>query len=110
MSYQQAETRLESHRRSFLAEKMTGPLLRFSDLDAQERRIIEQDVAQRLSSGHLPPTPGFYLGVLNSWGVMCPHPGEHRMYEGLYLSDVPVAFDECPWYGCVVCQCIVINR
>ena len=110
MSYQQAETRLESHRRSFLAEKMTGPLIRFSDVDATERRIIKQDVAQRLARGHLSLTPGFYLGVLNSWGIMCPHPIESRTYEGLYVSDVELGFDECGWYDCGVCDCIVINR
>jgi hypothetical protein len=89
---------------------MTGPLLRFSDLDATERRIIEQDVAQRLARGHVPPTPGFYLGVLNSWGIMCPHPVATRRYEGLYASDSDVPFEECEWYDCITCGCVVINR
>jgi hypothetical protein len=88
---------------------MTGSLLRYTDLNPAEQALIKADFLRRR------PVPGMadhilYLRVMHSWGVICPHPQESRMYEGLYWSDSSVDFEECQWYVCQVCECIVINR
>lgn len=88
---------------------MTGPLLRHSDLNPAEQALIKADFRRRRPVEGMPDHV-LYLRVMHSWGVICPHPQESRMYEGLYWSDSGVGFDECPWYVCGVCECIVINR
>lgn len=102
-------SRLVSHRNAFLGSKvpMTGPLLRYADLNGAEQSLIRSDFIGR---GSGPIDPGLYLEVMHSWGVMCPHPRELRLYEGLYRSVKPMGFDESPWFACGICECIVINR
>lgn len=115
MSYQGQVTRLETHRLAFRSAEipMTGPLLRFQDLSPEERRIVDSAAVQRvreLASDGRDFTTHDYLEVLHSWGIMCPHPLGTRTYEGLYWSDIELSFDECRWYDCDTCGCIVINR
>ncbi len=74
---------------------MTGPLLRFQDLTPEERDLISADYLRRASDGGLPGA-SLYLDVMNSWGVMCPHPMESRMYSA-------------SWFMCEVCNCAVVD-
>jgi hypothetical protein len=50
------------------------------------------------------------VDTLHQWGVMCPHPQPHRLYDGFRMSDVPLTFDACRWYDCTLCKTAVINR
>lgn len=108
---QQDTARLLSHREAFLGaeESMTGPLLRHPDLTSSEQALIKADFLRKRPIDGMPDHV-LYLRVMHSWGVICPHPQESRMYEGLYWSDSQVKFAECSWYACGICECIVINR
>ena len=112
MSSLMHRTRLESHRDSFIGREvpMTGPLLRFAELSSDERSVLAHSLVNNLSAENAPLTPFSYLAVLHSWGIMCPHPMPSRYYDGIYGSVDEIKFDECQWYNCDVCRCIVINR
>jgi hypothetical protein len=88
---------------------MTGPLLKHDELVPAEQALLREDFLRQRVGSDLPDHT-LYLGVMHSWGVICPHPQDRRVYEGLYWSDSSVPFDECSWYSCGVCNCIVINR
>lgn len=89
---------------------MTGPLLRFTDLSTSERVLFGQDLARRIGDGNVIPDSDFYLMALHSWGIICSHPGPARSREWGSFADEAPSFEECQWYACSVCNCIVINR
>lgn len=90
--------RLELHAQTFASLDMTGPLLRFADLNVDERTAVLLDF-MRVGS------QAFHV-----WGVMCPHPPTDRSYEGFWRSEGPVAFEDATWFECSLCRTRVINR
>lgn len=101
-----AVARLRSHREFF--ERHGGPLLRVQDLDHTELSFMTHALACLGTDDRL--LSKLCLKVLNDWGIMCPHPQGSRLYEGLYVSTDILPFRESPWYHCLTCECIVINR
>jgi len=51
-----------------------------------------------------------YVETLHMWGIICPHPTPHRLYDGWRRTDVPVSFEESKWFTCRLCVTWVINR
>lgn len=104
--------RLENHRKSF--REMGGPLLRVSDLNPDEISFVAHILAGLIKEprwwGIDDITIALHLYALNSWGIMCPHPENSRLYEGYYQSKSVPPFKECNWFHCQICECLVINR
>lgn len=90
--------RLELHAQTFVAMGMTGPLLRFVDLNVDEHIVVLLDF-MRVGSQAFP-----------TWGIMCPHPPMNRFYEGFWRSEGFVAFEDASWFDCGLCGTRVINR
>lgn len=107
------ETRLEAHRREFQQAERRGPLLRIEELTQTEIDLISADFLSRVR-GLRPDDLGqiyfAYVDTLHSWGVICPHPQQHRRYDGFHRTDVPLPFEESRWYECGLCSACVINR
>lgn len=112
MSDSETETRLEEHRRNFRAAKYRGPLLRLDELTIDERSLINTDFIARCAgcAENLEQIYVMYVETLHSWGVMCPHPDSHRLYEGWQRTDTPVPFEDARWFRCAICAADVINR
>lgn len=77
----------------------TGPLRRFSDLSQPE-------LAEVLSAFILAPS----AETLNSFGVMCTHPRQGRAYDGFWMTEADVSFEESRWFDCSLCMTRVVNR
>ncbi len=99
-------TRLEAHRDNFVLHGVRGPLLRVTELDGDELNILNSSFFERIRSAEptsLDEMYAAYVGTLHEWGIMCPHPQEHRSYEG-------ASHAESRWYDCRMCKTSVINR
>ena len=105
------ETRLEAHRREFIANRRTGPLLRVEDLDTYELTLLNHDFMDRCRGRGYDLTAMYvaYVDTLHSWGVMCPHPQGHRLYMGFQASDTPLPASDAPWFNCRLCGAGVFN-
>lgn len=51
---------------------------------------------------------GSYIRVLSKYGIVCPHPPDKRLYEGIVRSKKPVV--NYRWYDCEMCKCSVLNE
>jgi hypothetical protein len=106
-------TRLERHRKSMGEENRYGPLLRIEDLGADEISLINSsflDLCRKRRVKDIRETYSAYVDTLHHWGVMCPHPQPHRLYDGRRPSAVPVEFDTSRWFDCTLCGAAVVNR
>ncbi len=105
-------TRLEEHRRTLEAADGFGPLLRLEELQPDEVALINAVFLRRCqvagSDVDITKIYEAYVKTLHEWGVMCPHPPVHRLYNGWMKSDVPEP--DCVWFTCILCNCMVINR
>lgn len=105
-------TRLEAHRKSLEEERRHGPLLRIEDLNSDEIALINAsflDLCRRRRAADLNETYAAYVDTLHHWGVMCPHPQPHRLYDGRKPCDVPLSFDVSRWFDCTLCGAAVVN-
>lgn len=93
------------HRNNFHAAKFTGPLLRWGDLGHDAQAFLTQELISSARDSIVP-----YVETLHYWGVMCPHPTSHRLYEGLWSSESTPPFEQAGWFGCSLCGTRVINR
>lgn len=98
------------HRNNFQAMKRTGPLLRWSDLTPDAQAFLTQEFVIGSRGVFGTDLYGTYVGTLHSWGVMCPHPMVHRLYDGFRPSDIPLPFLTDPWFLCTLCGTRVVNR
>ena len=106
-------TRLEKHRNSLREEDRHGPLLRIDELNPEEISLINGsflDLCRKRKVADINQTYSAYVDTLHQWGVMCPHPQPHRLYEGRRQSDYPLDFESSKWYDCTLCKAAVINR
>ncbi len=106
-------TRLEAHRRLLEEEHRHGPLLRVEDLNPDEIALINAsflDLCRRRRVGDIHQTYSAYVDTLHQWGVMCPHPQPHRLYDGRTPSDFPKDFETSRWFDCTLCGTAVVNR
>lgn len=101
------------HRNNFHANRFTGPLLRWSDLSRECQATL---TGEFLRNSRAVAGPDFgrnlqrcYAETLHSWGVMCPHPMPHRLYDGFRMSDVALPFGTDPWFLCTLCEARVVN-
>jgi hypothetical protein len=75
-------SRLEIHRLKFHQNGRRGPLVRYSELDAYEKELIQKELLQDVRVKRIDFTGDMdeeifdqvYLEVLSNWGVACPHP------------------------------------
>lgn len=107
------ETRLEVHRREFKLAKFTGPMIRIETLGQDEIALINNEFLERcrlISPENLDQIYSAYVRTLHSWGVICPHPQPHRLYDGFHSTHVPIPFEDSQWYTCRLCETTVINR
>jgi hypothetical protein len=98
-------TRIELHRLKFHASGRVIGLIPFDRLDQEEKKIVAQDILTNIYTTGEDPYK-VYAEVLNSWGVMCPHPQHMRSYNGK-SSLYPIR--EVRWYKCLMCHCSIIN-
>jgi len=106
-------TRLEAHRRALEKEERHGPLLRIEDLNPDEISIINSsflDLCRKCRVSDINETYQAYVDTLHIWGVMCPHPQPHRLYDGRKPCDHPLAFEDSRWFDCTLCGAGVVNR
>lgn len=106
-------TRLEQHRKSLLEEGRSGPLLKVEDLSPDEIALVNGsflELCRRRKVADISQTYSAYVDTLHSWGVMCPHPQPHRLYDGWRQAEFPISFDESRWFDCTLCSAAVINR
>lgn len=89
-----------------------GPLLRLEELDHSELELVNREFLDRLQgrAEDIDQIYEAYAQALHSWGIICPHPQQHRMYDGFHKTDVPLKFDESRWFECRLCGTAVINR
>lgn len=95
-------TKLEAHREFFQSNHGRGPLLRLEDLDVADYELLNKDFLVRAKGSTEPSLDSIYavyLQVLTSWGVICPHPLGYRTFNDKGTS----------WYGCSLCQTVVLN-
>lgn len=85
--------------------KGKGPMLKMSDLDPFEKQIVSDDFFSRRQDGK--DMGKNYLEVLSSWGIICPHPQDRRLYEGSIRSEHHESNRH--WFICEMCECHVIN-
>lgn len=122
MRTRKTPTRLELHRLKFNQNGRRGSLLRFQDLDAEERDLLQQELLQDVRVKRIDFTgpmdekvfDSVQMEVYAEWGVMCPHP--HSSLRSLSpekkdkklpntlkeLMAMPRAFHECGVCGCIV--------
>lgn len=104
-------TRLEEHRKVLEAADGLGPLLRLEELQPDEVALVNAVFLRRcqvVGTDDITKIYEAYIKTLHEWGVMCPHPSVHRLYNGWLKSDVPEP--ESTWFLCGLCNCMVINR
>jgi len=101
---------LALHRNSFQAARRTGPLLRWSDLTPEVQGLLTQEFITNSAGAARWNVGQIYVETLHGWGVMCPHPMAHRLYEGWRASDDPMTFEEAQWFSCGLCKTRVVNR
>lgn len=113
MKASRTETRLERHRTEFSLARGVGPLLQLEELDPDEICLVNAEFlerARRINADDITKMYDAYISTLHNWGVMCPHPQPHRLYDGWHRTDTPVPFEESRWFNCVLCDAVVINR
>lgn len=98
------------HRNNFQALKHTGPLLRWVDLSPDCQGFLTQEFIANSRGIKESDLYRVYAETLHSWGVMCPHPLAHRLYDGFRQSDIPLPMGSDPWYLCTLCGARVVNR
>jgi hypothetical protein len=106
-------TRLEAHRKALEKEERHGPLLRIEDLNPEEIAIINAsflDLCRKRRVSDINETYSAYVDTLHTWGVMCPHPQPHRLYDGRKPCDHPLSFESSRWFDCTLCGAAVVNR
>ena len=94
-------------------EDYLGPLLVLETLGPDEVALVNRSFLERCQRDRVTGIDdiyGAYVSSLHEWGIMCPHPQHRRRYDGWHGSDVPLPFDESPWYDCGLCGTAVINR
>lgn len=101
---------LRSHRDSFVASRLTGPLLRWRDLTDRAQALLTQEFIAASSDVRGPAVTDLYPRVLHSWGVMCPHPSTYRLYGGERAYEREPLFEREPWFSCGLCRSLVVNR
>lgn len=107
------ETRLERHRSSFREARCVGPLIQLEELNQDEIALINSEFwerCRRVRTDDIQTIYSIYVATLHEWGIMCPHPQPHRLYEGWYRADTPIPFEESRWFDCMLCNATVINR
>lgn len=106
-------TRLEEHRKALEDAGRLGPLLQVDVLSSEEVALVNRTFLERCRRDRVEGIDqiyGAYVRSLNEWGVMCPHPQAHRLYDGWFRTDVPVTFVESVWFDCGLCHSAVINK
>lgn len=106
-------TRLEKHRDSLREEGRHGPLLRIDELNPDEITLINGsflDLCRQRKVADISQTYTAYVDTLHQWGVMCPHPQPHRLYDGNRHSEFPLTFEMSKWFECTLCNTVAINR
>lgn len=105
--------RLEQNRERFTLAKHTGPLLAFSELTPTEQGFLTSEFlinSRSITKGDVETLGTCYVQTMHGWGVMCPHPMPHRLYEGKWQTEVHLDFELSPWFDCGLCKTRVINR
>lgn len=108
-------SRLEEHRKAFIANGRIGPLLRIEDLTHEETQTVYKAFVSDQRLAEAETNEDFcrvYTSILIDHGVMCPHPTVFRSYGSSRTSgygDV-IPFDRQRWYLCPICDAICINR
>lgn len=106
-------TRIELHRESLELNGRQGPLLRIEDLSSDEITIVNSsflDLCRNRKVNDIDETYSAYVFTLHTWGIMCPHPQQHRLYDGFKHSDSPIDFESSKWFNCILCSAAVINK
>lgn len=88
-------------------------MLRIEDLTEEELKLVNASFFRRIHESEakeLGRIYDAYVQTLHEWGIMCPHPIEHRLYEGWQSAGSPLQHSESKWYQCGLCQAAVINR
>lgn len=102
-------TRLELHRLRFHRDGGRGEFLSYDDLDLAERHILSQEVFTTIYLDGRKRDPYIICAeVFASWGVMCPHPLEVRLYGG--TEKKPFGSGTHRWYLCKACGCSTRNE
>lgn len=102
-------TRIELHRLKYhwLGRKID--LIPFDSLDQEEKKIVAEDVLNKIYLNGSKDHYRVYAEVLASWGVICPHPQHMRLYSGHVRSPYnPLTGHR--WYDCQVCGCSTFNE
>lgn len=110
---QRTETRLERHRSEFELNQRRGALLGIEELDPDELNLINASFFNNIrerGADDINAIYEAYVETLHMWGVMCPHPIPHRLYDGWQRSMSPLQFEESRWYSCTICGSAVINK
>lgn len=104
--------RLRENAECFRRARFTGPLLRFQDLQAEDIGFLTKrflDMVPLLSEEGFGPVAGLHAELLHNWGVMCPHPSDYRLYNGMSQAATRPSFSEASWFSCSICNTRVIN-
>lgn len=91
------EREFTDHVAAFKNARLTGPLVDFDDVPENWLSVI---IAQALRAAHGrgAESDRLYVGVLHSYGIMCPHPRDRQ-------ADDPDGWD---YFRCSMCECIVV--
>ena len=108
-------TRLDEHRKAFVARGRVGALLKIEDLSHDETQQIYKAFVTDPRLEDAETNEDFcrvYTSVLNDHGVMCPHPTVFRKYGTQQTSGFGevIPFERQRWFRCPICDAICINR
>jgi len=100
------KTKFQEHLENIKNRKGTGSLLTLEDLTPSERSKIASEIFSL--SSFLEDKYSAYIQVLSRNGIICPHPLNKRVYEGIKKSSK--FLNDFKWYTCEMCGCGVINE